>query len=65
MKISLDIVDFLMIALALQGLILSVLLLFSSKKIPSNRWLAAFIFVVSESLVMMETDYSDIWVSRP
>jgi len=65
MKISLHIVDFLMIALALQGLILSVLLLFSSKKIPSNRWLAAFIFVVSESLVMMEMDYSDIWVSRP
>lgn len=54
MKISLGIVDILILSLALQGLVLSGLLFYSSRKINSNRWIAAFIFVISETTLVME-----------
>ena len=60
MQISLNIIDFLMLALVLQGFVLSALLLYSSKKIKNNRWLAALIFIVSSSTLSMELDYSGV-----
>lgn len=57
MNISLGIVDFLMLALALQGFALSVLLAYTSKQNPANRYIAAFIFAVAESALLMEADY--------
>ena len=39
--------DFLLLCLTFQGLVLSALLFYSSKKIKSNYWLAAFIFLIS------------------
>jgi AraC-like DNA-binding protein len=54
MKISLTVVDFIIFSLALQGMILSVMLFFSSKRINSNWWLAAFIFVISYSSLVTE-----------
>jgi AraC-like DNA-binding protein len=65
MQLSFDFGDFLMLALALQGFILSGLLFYSSKKIISNRWLGALIFIVSESTLMMELDYSGVWGKYP
>src|ERR1700761_6044640 len=47
MRLSLSIVDFLMLSLLVQGFILSGLLLNSAKKIKSNRWISALIFVIS------------------
>ncbi|WP_299291172.1 helix-turn-helix domain-containing protein [uncultured Mucilaginibacter sp.] len=64
MKISLNVVDFLLSALALQGLILSILLLFSAKKIKSNRWISLFIFAVSMMIFNTELDLSGIWKSH-
>jgi AraC-like DNA-binding protein len=52
-KFSLSIVDFLILSLALQGLVLSALLFYSSKKINSNRWLGSFIFLVAYLTVAM------------
>jgi len=57
--------DFVLLALALQGFILAGLLFFSSKKIISNRWLGALIFIISESTLIMELDYSGIWEKYP
>lgn len=64
MNISLPVSDFLLSALALQGLILSVLLWFSSKKIKSNRWISLFIFAVSMMIFYTEFDISGIWKSH-
>jgi AraC-like DNA-binding protein len=44
-----------------QGLILSAVLIYSTKKIISNFYIGAFIFVVSESTLLMEMDYAGIW----
>lgn len=52
MKFSLSIPDFLMLALALQGFILSGVLLYSSKKIKSNRWISLLIFCISVEAIM-------------
>ncbi|MFD0751954.1 helix-turn-helix domain-containing protein [Mucilaginibacter calamicampi] len=57
MNISIGIIDFLMLALVVQGLILAIVLAFSSGRIHSNRYIAAFIFVVAESTLLMELDY--------
>jgi len=65
MQLSFDFGDFLMLALALQGFILAGLLFYSSKKIISNRWLGALIFIVSESTLIMELDYSGICGKYP
>ncbi|MGZ3767964.1 MAG: hypothetical protein ACXVA2_25090, partial [Mucilaginibacter sp.] len=46
--------DFLLLSLAFQGLVLSIIIFFSSKKIKNNRWLAAFIFVLSYSALGTE-----------
>lgn len=51
MMVSLSVIDFLMLALALQCLVLAGLLAFFSKKIGSNRWLAAFILVITQIVV--------------
>jgi AraC-like DNA-binding protein len=65
MNISIGIVDFLMLALVVQGLILSVVLAYSSKKIEHNRYVAAFIFVVAESTLLMELDYLGVLQKQP
>lgn len=65
MQLSFDFGDFLMLAMALQGFILAGLLFYSSKKIISNRWLGSLIFIVSESTLIMELDYSGIWGKYP
>lgn len=64
MKISLTLIDFFLLALSIQGFILSALLFSTSKKIYSNRWIAAFIFVISDALLMQEIDYSNVWVQH-
>lgn len=64
MKLSLPLTDFIILALALQGFVLSGLLFYSSRKIPANKWIAAFIFVVSESTLIIEIDYSGLWQSH-
>ena len=61
MNISFTIPDFLILALVVQGLILSSLLTYSSKAIKSNLYIGAFIFVISESTLLMEIDYGGIW----
>lgn len=65
MNISIGIVDFLMLALVVQGLIMSIVLAYSSKKIDSNRYIAAFIFVVAESTLLMELDYLGVLQKYP
>jgi AraC-like DNA-binding protein len=60
MQVSLNIIDFLMLALVLQGFVLAILLLYSSKKVKSNIWLAALIFIISGATLSMEFDYSGI-----
>ncbi len=60
MKISLSLIDFLILSLALQGLVLSAMLFYSSKKISSNRWLAAFVFLLAYSSIAMEVFWSDL-----
>jgi len=60
MKMSLTVIDFVILSLAFQGIILSVMLFFLSKKINSNRWLAAFIFVVSYSCLVSEVVISGL-----
>ena len=60
MKISLGLADFFILALVLQGLILAALLLYTSKKISSNRWIAYFILVVAETTLFMEFQYSGL-----
>lgn len=65
MNISIGIVDFLMLALVVQGLILSIVLAYSSKKIESNRYIAAFILVVAESTLLMEMDYLGVLQQYP
>jgi len=57
---SLTVIDFVILSLAFQGIILSVMLFFLSKKINSNRWLAAFIFVVSYSCLVSEVVISGL-----
>jgi len=59
--ISLPIVDFLLSALALQGLILSFLLLYSSRKVRANRWIGLLILAVSVMIINQELDYSGVW----
>lgn len=61
MKVSLSIPDFFLSALALQGFILSALLIFSRKKISSNRWIGILIFCVSMIIFNEELDLSGIW----
>ncbi len=65
MNISIGIVDFLMLALVVQGLILSIVLAVSSRKIDNNRYIAAFIFVVAESTLLMELDYLGVLQQYP
>src|ERR1700761_8585723 len=65
MVLSFTFGDFVLLALALQGFILASLLFYSSRKIISNRWLGALIFIVSEATLLMELDYSGIWERYP
>jgi AraC-like DNA-binding protein len=45
--ISVGIADIMILSFTVQGLILAALLLYSSRKINSNRWISALIFLVS------------------
>ena len=72
MMLSLSVTDFIIISLAVQGVIAAAVLAYSSKKIKSNRWLAAFIFVVSYLAITMEVFKSGaanthpwLWVELP
>ena len=65
MKISLTVIDFLILSLALQGLVLAGMLFYSSKKISSNRWLAAFVLLLSWCTISMEVFNSDLPNTNP
>jgi len=65
MKISLDITDILLLAFVVQGLVLSGMLIFAAKRVPSNLWIGLFIFVVSESTLLMELDISGLTITNP
>ena len=65
MQLSVNVVDFIMLALAVQGFILAGLLFYSSKSYISNRWLALLVFIVSEAAVIMELTYSSTWDRHP
>ena len=60
MKVSLSIIDFIILFLALQGLVMAGLLFYSSKKISSNRWLASFMLVIISITLVMEFFNSDL-----
>lgn len=51
-KIALTIAEFLMLALAIQGIITAIILLYTARKLSSNRWIAAIIFLISWSVLI-------------
>ena len=63
MTISVGIADILILSLSVQGLILAALLLYSSIKIGSNRWISLLIFVVSYITLAM-TAYNLGFINR-
>ncbi len=65
MKISLTIIDFLILSLALQGFVLAGMLFYSAKKINSNRWLASLILLLSYSTALMEVFHSNLPNTNP
>ncbi|MES2108379.1 MAG: helix-turn-helix domain-containing protein [Bacteroidota bacterium] len=65
MKLSLAITDIIILSLALQGLVLAIILFYSSRRIKSNRWIAAFIFVIAETTFLMEGMRSNVLVKHP
>ncbi|WP_214072940.1 helix-turn-helix transcriptional regulator [Mucilaginibacter sp. dw_454] len=54
MTLSLNLIDFVLSALALQGFVITGLLFYSSKTIVSNRWLGALVFIVSYWVLNVE-----------
>ncbi|MGN6638961.1 MAG: helix-turn-helix domain-containing protein [Mucilaginibacter sp.] len=58
MNISLGLVDFIILFLALHGLVLSIVLAYHSKKIRSNFWIAILIFVIAEISLVNEAQQS-------
>ncbi|WP_214071934.1 helix-turn-helix domain-containing protein [Mucilaginibacter sp. dw_454] len=52
MQLSIAIPELLMLALALQGFILSGILWYSSRKIKSNRWISLLIFCISVETIL-------------
>ena len=60
MKISLSLIDLLILFLALQGLVMTGLLFYSSRRISSNRWLAAFMLVIISTTLVMEFNTLDL-----
>ena len=60
MKVALSIIDFIILFLALQGLVMAGLLFYSSKKISSNRWLASFMLVIISATLVMEFFVTDL-----
>jgi AraC-like DNA-binding protein len=65
MKISLSIIDFIILFLALQGSVMAGLLFYSSKRISSNRWLASFMLVIISATLVMEFFNSDLTWKYP
>lgn len=65
MKISLAITDIVILSLAVQGLVLAAILFYSSRRIKSNRWIAAFIFAIAETTFLMEAMRSNILIKQP
>jgi AraC-like DNA-binding protein len=65
MKISLAITDIVILSLAVQGLVLAAILFYSSRKIKSNRWIAAFIFAIAETTFLMEAMRSNVLIKQP
>jgi len=65
MKLSLAITDIVILSLALQGLVLAAILFYSSRRIKSNRWIAAFIFVIAETTFLMEGMRPNILIKHP
>src|SRR3569833_861040 len=65
MKVSLAITDVIILSLALQGLVLAIILFYTSRRIKSNRWIAAFIFVIAETTFLMEGMRPNILIKQP
>ncbi|MDB5146552.1 MAG: Helix-turn-helix protein [Mucilaginibacter sp.] len=65
MKILLPVPDLFILFLAVQGLILSGILLYSSKKIRSNRWIAAMLFLISETTLYAELKANGLFDKYP
>jgi AraC-like DNA-binding protein len=64
-KIALTVIDFLLLAMALQGFILAGLLFYASKKIKNYRWLAGIILIISYHTVVMEVLNSSVPTTFP
>jgi len=60
MNIALYLIDILLISLAVQGVLLSCILLYHSKNFNSYRWMAGVIFIIAESTIAMELLASDL-----
>ena len=60
MNIALNLIDILLISLAVQGILLSGILLYYSKYFNSYKWIAGFIFVIAESTIAMELFASNL-----
>src|SRR3569833_2989639 len=65
MKLSLAVTDIVILSLALQGLVLAPIIFYSSRRIKSNRWVAAFIFVIAETTFLMEGMRSNVLIKYP
>jgi AraC-like DNA-binding protein len=62
MNIALNLIDILLISLAVQGILLSGILLYYSKNFNSYKWIAGVIFIIAESTIAMEIFASNlIW----
>ena len=64
MYVSLGIIDLVILFLALQGVVLSVFLAYSAKKIKNNYWVAALIFVIAETALVNEVMQSGFWLAH-
>jgi AraC-like DNA-binding protein len=60
MKITLSIIDMIIIFMALQGSVMAGLLFCSAKRISSNKWLASFMLVIISATLVMEFFNSDL-----
>lgn len=64
-EILLPVPDLFILFLAMQGLILSGILFYSSRKISSNRWIALLLFLISETTVFAELKANGLFDRYP
>ncbi|UOE47466.1 helix-turn-helix domain-containing protein [Mucilaginibacter sp. SMC90] len=60
-----NLIDILLISLAVQGLLLSVILLYHAKNFNSYKWIAGVIFIIAESTIAMELFASNLFWRFP